>query len=204
MLVFSMVVSYTVKVRRAIEIEEGIMDIGPNQPNQRSATQPAVEPAPVAPHRTSPAPRTRGRKMHRKTLVVVGTLVLLVTVALFWSWWLFGRNTTFNENTNVNTDEYQAVFLTNGQVYFGKLADLNHKYVTITDVYYLQVQQNSSLQGASSSTSPNSQVSLVKLGNELHGPQDEMYIASDQMLFWENLKSSGKVVQAINRYQDQQ
>jgi len=130
-------------------------------------------------------------------------LVAIVAVGIFWSWWLFGRDTSFNESTNINTSEYQAIFLTNGQVYFGKLANLNHKYVTITDVYYLQVQSNSSLQGASSSTSPNSQVSLVKLGNELHGPQDKMYIANGQMLFWENMKDSSKVVQAISKYQNQ-
>jgi hypothetical protein len=180
------------------------MDIGPNPSNQKSDAQPVGVPASASTHRAGPTLATRGKRIHRRPVAIVGALIVIVLIGLFWSWWLFGRNTSFNENTNINTNEYQAVFLTNGQVYFGKLADLNHKYVTITDVYYLQVQQNSSLQGASSSTSPNSQVSLVKLGNELHGPQDEMYIASNQMLFWENLKSSGKVVQAINRYQDQQ
>lgn len=207
MLVFSLLVSYTIRERRAFTRKEETKDMGPNQPNQRPVvqqrpvTQPA--PAPVGVHQTNLKPTTRRKRVRRKHLVLFVTLVLLIAAGVFWSWWLFGRSMPFNEDTNVNSEEYQAVFLTNGQVYFGKLADLNHKYVTITDVYYLQVQQNSSLQGASSSTSPSSQVSLVKLGSELHGPQDEMYIASDQMLFWENLKSSGKVVQAINRYQDQ-
>lgn len=146
-----------------------------------------------------------GDRPRRRILMLGGVLLILVVVGLAWSWWLFGRNVPFNENKNINTAEYQAIFLTNGQVYFGKVADLNNKYVTITDVYYLQVQQgsSSSLQGASSATSPSSQVSLVKLGNELHGPQDEMYISSQQMLFWENLKDTGKVVQAIDKYQGQ-
>jgi hypothetical protein len=169
--------------------------LAPSQGGQRQAQTSG------RPHHTA----VGGGRPRRKILVLGVTLLILVMVGLFWSWWLFGRNIPFNENKNVNTAEYQAVFLTNGQVYFGKLANLNNRYVTITDVYYLQVQQNSSssLQGASSATSPSSQVSLVKLGNELHGPQDEMYISSQQMLFWENLKDSGKVVQAIDKYQSQ-
>ena len=133
---------------------------------------------------------------------------LLLAVAIGWSWWLFGRAPVYNEDKGINTNQYQAVFLTNGQVYFGKLSHLNHRYVTITDIYYLQVQSSSAsadskLQDASSSTDTGTQVSLAKLGSELHGPEDKMYIASDQMLFWENLKNDSKVVQAIDKYQNQ-
>jgi len=185
------------EVKREEPIEPvSISELAPNQRAQKQAQTTA------RPRHTA----VGGGRPRRKVLVLGGTLLVLVVIGLFWSWWLFGRSTPFNENKNINTNEYQAVFLTNGQVYFGKLANLNNKYVTITDVYYLQVQQDStssSLQGASSATSPSSQVSLVKLGNELHGPQDEMYISSQQMLFWENLKDSGKVVQAIDKYQGQ-
>jgi len=132
-----------------------------------------------------------------------GGFVVVVVVGLVLGMAFCGHRRFFNENKNINKSEFQAVFLTNGQVYFGKLADLNNKYVTIKDIYYLQVQQNTNLQGASGSTTPNSQVSLAKLGNELHGPEDKMYIANDQMLFWENLKGDSKVVQAINKYQTQ-
>lgn len=149
------------------------------------------------------APKLRGAKW----LYTVVALVVVVAVVGVGSWCLMGKNTSFNENKNINHSGYQAVFLTNGQVYFGKLADLNNKYVTITDIYYLQVQQNQSttggnLQNASSSADTNTQVSLAKLGSELHGPSDKMYIASDQVLFWENLKSNGKVAQAISDYKN--
>jgi hypothetical protein len=185
------------------------MEIGRNHQDQRLFAQPqpiqppAPAPAPSPSHRPHTAPSPKSRRFRRKYVIAGGALIVLVIIGLFWSWWLFGRNTAFNENKNINTNEFQAVFLTNGQVYFGKLANLNNKYVTITDVYYLQVQSNSSLQGASSNTSPNSQVSLVKLGNELHGPEDKMFIANGQMLFWENMKGSSKVVQAIDKYQNQ-
>jgi hypothetical protein len=198
-LVFLLLFFYTVSIQGDSQTE-GVMEAGANQPNQ----QPMARVPQGMPHRGYPSPQEGGGRRPRRRVIVGGSVLLvLVVIGIFWSWWLFGRNTSFNENQNINTHEFQAIFLTNGQVYFGKLANLNNKYVTIHDVYYLQVQQNSSLQGASSTTTPNSQVSLVKLGNELHGPEDKMYIASGQMLFWENMKDSSKVVQAIDKYQNQ-
>ena len=100
---------------------------------------------------------------------------------------------------------YQAVFLTNGQVYFGKMGRGDSHYVTLTDIFYLQVNQplqsgttTPAQQAAAAQTTP--QLSLVKLGNELHGPQDLMYISRDQILFYENMEASGKVAQAITVY----
>jgi hypothetical protein len=179
-----------------IQETEGIMDTETNQPDQAPAGEPTV-PASQAQNVVN----TRVRRPRRKFLLMTGTALILIAIAVGWSWWLFGRSVPFNENKNINKDEYQAIFLTNGQVYFGKLANLNNKYVTVTDIYYLQVQQNQGLQGSTSSGDSNSQVSLAKLGSELHGPEDKMYISSDQMLFWENLKGSSKVVQAIDKYQ---
>jgi len=139
--------------------------------------------------------------------VVIGSVVAVLVIVALGGLWLHGRHTPrFNENKNIDPNEYQAVFLTNGQVYFGKLGGLNNKYVTVSDIYYLQVQQGQSttgqnLQNASGSTDTDAKVSLAKLGGELHGPEDKMYIASDQVLFWENLTNDGKVAQAIDAYQ---
>ena len=94
--------------------------------------------------------------------------------------------------------EYQAVFLTNGQVYFGKLEDVHDRYVTLTDIYYLQVNQQ--LQQGQQETGQQPQLSLVKLGNELHGPLDEMQINRDHILFFEDIKEDGRVAQAIAEY----
>ena len=99
-----------------------------------------------------------------------------------------------------DTSGYQAIFLTNGQVYFGKLTNPDSDYVTLTDIYYLQVgpQQGSATGSAAApSTTPAQQISLVKLGNELHGPVDEMHISRAQVLFYEDLKADGQVVKAI-------
>lgn len=102
--------------------------------------------------------------------------------------------------SDIEADKYQAVFMTNGQVYFGKLDDINSSYADLTDVYYLQVQQ--AVQPAAKQAEQTSQVSLTKLGSELHGPTDKMHISRDQILFWENLKGDSTVVKAINEYQE--
>lgn len=91
---------------------------------------------------------------------------------------------------------YSAVFLTNNQVYFGKLESQNSDYPTLKDVYYLRVDKGSS---ATASASPG--VSLVKLGEELHGPSDEIQFNKDQILLIEDLKTDSRVFKAIQEHQ---
>jgi hypothetical protein len=97
------------------------------------------------------------------------------------------------------------VFLTNGQVYFGKIGSTAGEFITMSDIYYLQVVQPP-LQGTPATGQPapegqaQPQISLVKLGNELHGPVDEMHISRAQVLFYEDLKADGSVVKAIDAY----
>lgn len=76
------------------------------------------------------------------------------------------------------------------------------EYLKLTDIYYLQVdsavQQAGGTEAATDSSDSN--VQLIKLGNELHGPRDEMQINDTQVLFWENLKPDSKVSEAIKNY----
>ncbi len=107
--------------------------------------------------------------------------------------------------------EYQAVFLTNGQVYFGKLSQKHGGWIILKDIYYLQVTQNlqqasggnsdTATTGQSQATQQDQQVQLVKLGSELHGPEDEMFIARDKILFWENMSENSKVLNSIRQAQ---
>ncbi len=104
-------------------------------------------------------------------------------------------------NASAKSGKYQAVFLSNNMVYFGKLSNVTGEYVTLSDIYYLQVQQNQNGQTNNQNNNQNNQLSLTKLGGELHGPEDTMYINRKEVLFWENLKDDSKVVQAIKNYQ---
>jgi hypothetical protein len=104
-----------------------------------------------------------------------------------------------SESKNLDKSKLQAVFLNGGQVYFGNIKTLNDKYLSMDNIYYLRVNQTVQPNQANNNAASND-VSLVKLGCELHGPQDSMVINQDQVIFWENLKSDGQVAKAVAEY----
>ncbi len=153
------------------------------QPNER-----------MMPDAPTPAPaRRRSGSLYQTALGLVVAVAIVVLLGVLWH--VF---TMVTADSTVNGKEYQALFLTNGQVYFGKLTNTDGTYVKLTDIFYLQVQQQ--VQPSSTTSNQQPQVSLAKLGGELHGPEDVMYVSRQQVLFWENLKASGKVSQAIASY----
>lgn len=171
------------------------------QPQAQPVTEPQVRQAPPsrAPQYGPAGSGGSGRKL---LAVVISVLVLIALVAAMFMLWHSNQKTT---TSGVETDKYQALFMTNGQVYFGRLSNLDDdRYTVLTDVYYLQVQQDVQPAADPKATAEQPQVSLTKLGNELHGPTDKMHIARDQILFWENLKDDSSVVKAIKDYKAKQ
>lgn len=152
----------------------------------------------------APAPQNTGggKKKNKIGLakVVSSVLVILVTILLIALivGVAFGSKTT-STASQIQTDKYQAIFLnsSDGQVYFGKLTVLNKDNYKLTDIYYVRVQQVQ----PDKNTQAQQNISLAKLGSEIHGPQDVMYINKSTVLFWENLKDDGEVVKAIKDYQ---
>jgi hypothetical protein len=134
-----------------------------------------------------------------KLLVLV---LIVVSVVIVMSFAPVAFRNASETVTLTKNDQFQAVFLNNGQVYFGKLSDIDDEYVLLEDIYYLQInQQVQPRQGSSGADNP--EVSLVKLGDELHGPEDEMFIVRDKIVFWENLKPEGsQVSDAIKRHKN--
>jgi hypothetical protein len=130
----------------------------------------------------------------------IGSNVLLFVVALLIATvaWLIFTASPAAENSYINTTKMQAVFLNTGQIYFGNIKTLNNNYVVLDNIYYLQTNGSSS---TSSSSTANQSVSLIKLGCELHKPYDQMIINNSEILFWENIQSSGQVGQAVASYQ---
>ena len=127
-------------------------------------------------------------------MALIGLLLIGVAEVLIW-------NSVANKNvlSSVDKDGYQAVFLNNGQVYFGKLQSADSEYLKLSDVWYLRASETSSADSSKiqQSSSDSTNATIIKLGNEIHGPKDAMLISKDQVLFYENLKDDGKVVKAI-------
>lgn len=175
-------------------------------PSMRHATRPrpTVRPqtAPPPPHRptTPPHPPQPPKKSKGPFLIGLVAIVAIAVVIVGGALTILWHSVSIN--SAVNSKDYQAVFLSNNMVYFGKISNINDEYVKLTNIFYLQVQgqQSGQTQAQNSTTQP--QLSLTKLGNELHGPEDSMYINKKEILFWENLKPDGKVSQAILDYQN--
>lgn len=140
--------------------------------------------------------RVGSRKNLKKPLLALVSVVILASAG--WFAW----TTLQGASTGIDATKYQAVFFTNGQVYFGKLHTFNNEYMKLSDIYYLQTQSGDQTESKNpqKSTTDQNNVQLIKLGDEIHGPEDEMVIAKDQVLFYENLKPKGKVAQSIAQF----
>jgi hypothetical protein len=88
----------------------------------------------------------------------------------------------------VNPAQYQAVLLSNGSVYFGRLEGLGSPYPVLHDVYYVQSSTNPETKAVTSV--------LVKRGKEWHGP-DRMIINEQSIIFIEPVGADSKVAQLI-------
>jgi len=136
---------------------------------------------------------TKSKKIFIGIVIIAVIIIAAVAVTRTGK---FGNFFIAGNNTSSSTSGYQAVFLTNGQVYFGRLSGSTSQFPTLRDIYYLQVQNK-----GGEPVGPGD-VSLVKLGNELHGPTDEMRINRDHIILTENLKSDSNVVSAIKKFEE--
>lgn len=138
-------------------------------------------------------------RVSKKRLIIASSvLALAITTA---AWFGYSQNIAHS----INKGDYQAVFLDNGQVYFGKLSTINNQYFRLSDVYYFEANdasQTSTGTSGASTSSPAPQ--LIKLGKEIHGPRSEMVINEDQMLFFENITEDGAVGKAIKSDKEKQ
>ena len=92
----------------------------------------------------------------------------------------------------IDRSGYQAVFLTNGSTYFGKLQPQGDEWFLLSDVFYLSV--------GSDQNTPQ----LIKRGSEAQGPREPMIVPRDQILFIENLRDDGEIVGLITKFKSGQ
>ncbi len=88
------------------------------------------------------------------------------------------------------TTPYQAVLLSNGSAYFGKLEGLGTPWPVLKDVFYVQSAQNPETKAVSNI--------LVKRGKEWHSP-DRMILNANTILFVEPVKPGSRVAELISQ-----
>lgn len=164
---------------------------------------PVSKPEPAQTGGDSAAPTGKRKRFNSKmpqwlnvlnVVILFGIAALLVLLAL-----LIARGGSTNEGNLVDKTKYQAVFLNNGQVYFGNVTAVTKDYVRLNNIYYLT--QN----GAAADTqTSNGDYTLVKLGcQQIHYPYDQMVVNRSQISFWENLNADGKVAKSIEEFKKQ-
>lgn len=118
-------------------------------------------------------------------------IAFVLTVALMTT--LIMKSQTMQQ---IDTGKYQVVYLTNGQAYFGKLQNTSGDFLVMKSPYIAQSVANSE-DKADSST----QTTLLKVTDQVYGPEDSIAIKTSQVAFWQNLRDDSKVTQAIKSKQ---
>lgn len=160
----------------------------PEQPAPHEEHKPKAE-KPAHNHASGDVNESKWYRLGGGAAVIIVALLIGAALALFLSF------KPAAESELVDSERLQAVFLTNDQVYFGKITSINDKYVVLSNIYYLQTS-------STNKTTTSNNISLVKLGCELHKPQDRMVISQEQVSFWENLQADGQVAKAVKSYAD--
>jgi hypothetical protein len=125
-------------------------------------------------------------RLHRHSLRNIALALGLFFAAFFFTqWW----DLTV---PSIGRGEYQAVFLANGQTYFGRYYDRFGAYAKIEDVYYLQ-------QTAAADPTQAPETRLVRRGRELHGPSSRMLIPKSAILFIEDLTDASPITQFMKQ-----
>jgi hypothetical protein len=163
-----------------------------NENEMRFSRPPETEPAPSEKKNFFARFKFFNFKKALKVLVIVVILLAVVFVVFLGKDFVSGLFKAKN-------DVYSAVFLSNGQVYFGKMTKNNESEIVLSNVFYIQVNDKAQAGGSAGALNQTS-FNLVKLGNELHGPTDELFINKLQVVFYEKLRDDSKVVESIKNY----
>jgi hypothetical protein len=84
--------------------------------------------------------------------------------------------------------EYQAVLLTGGQAFYGKLEGFGTSFPVLTDIHYVQSQVNPETKAVTNI--------LIQRGKEWHGP-DRMYLNPSHILWVEPVAADSQVAKFI-------
>jgi hypothetical protein len=116
---------------------------------------------------------------------IVLALALFVGAFAFVEWWDFVP-------PSVGGARYQAVFLSNGQTYFGHYVDRLGPYAKIENAFYIQQTP-----AANENEAPTSKI--VRRGSEFHNPEPFVLLPKTAILFVEDLRADSSVAQFMER-----
>ena len=120
------------------------------------------------------------------TITLAGGILLVILGIGLYAWNLY------RQSSIAMTTPYQAVLLSNGSAYFGKLEGLGTPFPVLKEVFYVQSVTNPETKQVSSI--------LVKRGKEWHSP-DRMILNSKTIVLVEPVNPNSRVAQLIAELQ---
>lgn len=137
--------------------------------------------------------------------VNVLAVAIIVAAAVY-----FGVHYTNQKNQRGSTvaENWVAVTLDNGIVYFGQLTDEDKQYVALENAYFARNNPAVATKSTESSTDTTPKAStqpdylLTKVGEtEVYGPENTMQINRDHILIIQKLKADSQVIQTVRAQQ---
>ncbi|MEK9167707.1 MAG: hypothetical protein AAB613_03130 [Patescibacteria group bacterium] len=126
----------------------------------------------------------------------LGTILgVIIVVAVAW----YGYASWQSSRPNTSGPR-QAVFMADGQIFFGYASDLHNQVVLLKDVYYLRSQPSLTPADDKAPAPSTSSVDLIKLGDEIYGPSGVMRINRDRISHIDDMKSDSQVNQKITEF----
>ncbi len=138
-----------------------------------------------------PSRASRPKKSFLGGIILVIALMLIVGFAGY----ALNAKSLWMQNSK---SKYHAVFLSNGQVYFGIIKDEDRENLTLENVFYVQMvdqQVPSDKEGEAPTIKQVPQ--LVRKGDEFYGPQNTIRINRDQITVIEELTPDSQILKDI-------
>jgi hypothetical protein len=127
--------------------------------------------------------------MPKTSFPLLGLIALLVILGV-------GGYVVAKKRVRVDQDKRQAVFLSNGDSYFGDIVSINEEFIALKDVYYPPSRDSLS----QDSTTGKKKLTLQKLNDAIYGPDNTIYINREQVLYFGDMRANSKVNEAIEKY----
>lgn len=125
-------------------------------------------------------------------IVLTVSFVLVGIVSIVWL-----AQQVYQANLQrIDTSKYQVVYLVNGQAYFGRLQNTSGDFLVLKSPYIAQSIENTDKE-ATDTDSATTQTTLLKVTDQIYGPDNSIALKSSQVAFWQNLRDDSKVSQAI-------
>ncbi len=161
------------------------------QPSVNTGVDDDIFPEPASSRRSKKL-KGLGRLLvrYKKWLILA---VLILAAGLVWRFVAQANG----DIPGVKKDYYQAVFLSDGTQYVGKLTSLDAEHYRLTGAYFI-ASSTAPVVSDKGSQQTNGQVALVKLETGLLSAENEMTIPKDKVLFYENLKKDGQAAKLLD------